>query len=177
MCPSLFLKHKLSKESPLLPILGNPQYAPGLWKGTFDTLIDRIRSGLSFYDSRILAYVPRVDIRNWSLSIGFLASGTIKKFLTYVWDHWHLWSQFTSIWSILYGERTTFPRCMLCWLHPWRTLLPFLQKWELDLGRTFLGGQYTHIIHSIFESSIYTEMQETKFQDSFPMELDPGFTS
>lgn len=42
MCFGLFSKSKLSSiDSPLFPILGNPQFEPGLRKGSFGALIDQ----------------------------------------------------------------------------------------------------------------------------------------
>lgn len=169
-CYNLFSKGKLSsRDSPLVPILGNPQFILCLWKGSFDTLIKRgLYQASHLVRAGCWPTFQELTDRNGSYQLDFWRMVQLRHFL-------HTMCPPESL------DRSSLPFEKYCMekgplLHtlskmyallvkPWENFrLPFLRKWELDLSRTFSEGQSTNIIHSTFKTATCMKMQETNFK-------------
>lgn len=169
ICASLFLKAKLTSNSPLRPILGTPDFTPGYTDPMFRSLRDK---GL-FQWSHFAAdggWPTAEELMNpeGQFCLDFWRAIQLKHYLNTLLPPECL-AQTLTTFEAYCSEEGVLPHTLsatyqLLITPPENHQIPMFGKWERDLQHTFSPRQKQNIILFTFRSSICTKMQETNFK-------------
>lgn len=163
----LFSKGKLSAIiSPLFPILGNPQFEPGLRKGNFMALMEQgIFQASHFLTGEAWPTIFSLTTGSLPYCLDFWRAVQLRHFLNTLSSYGRTLTIFEEYCNGSGVFHQTLSKTYALLIAPSEDFrLPFFRGWERDLGRTFTEEQCTNMIHNIFESSICIKMQETNFK-------------
>lgn len=166
----LFSKGKLlAIISPLFPILGNPQFEPGLRKGNFTALMEQgIFQASHFLTGEAWPTIFSLTTGSLPYCLDFWRAVQLRHFLnTLILPSSYgctltIFEEYCNGSSVFHQTLSKTYALLVAPSEDFR--LPFFRGWERDLGRTFMEEQCTNMIHNIFESSICIRMQETNFK-------------